>query len=86
MGRAQTRRRGRGAGLRGVLVERNAELELLRDHLEDASAGHGGVALIEAPAGKGKSRLLTIAGDLARESGMQVLGAQASELERDFPF
>jgi DNA-binding CsgD family transcriptional regulator len=84
--RAQARRRGRGAGLSGVLAERSAELELLRDHLEEAGAGRGGVALIEAPAGKGKSRLLTIAGDLAREAGMQVLGAQASELERDFPF
>ena len=42
--------------------------------------------MIEAPAGKGKSRLLTIAGDMAREAGMRVLGAHGSELERDFPF
>ena len=48
--------------------------------------GEGGVIFIDAPVGHGKSRLLTIAGDLARESGMQVLGAQGAELERDFPF
>ena len=42
--------------------------------------------VIEAPAGKGKSRLLTIAGDMARDAGTRVLGAHGSELERDFPF
>jgi DNA-binding CsgD family transcriptional regulator len=85
-GRIQTRRRGRDIGLAGLLVERDAELELLRARLADACAGTGGVIIIEAPAGNGKSRLLTVAGDLARESGMRVLGANASELERDFPF
>ena len=84
--RAQTRRHGRGTGLRGLLVERVQEFERIQERLEQACGGRGGVTLIEAPAGKGKSRLLTIAGDLARECGMQVLGAQATELERDFPF
>ncbi len=85
-GRVQLRRRGRGLGLRGVLVEREDELTLLERRLSLVRAGEGGVILIEAPAGIGKSRLLTAAGDMAREADMQVLGAQATELERDFPF
>src|SRR5690242_3003731 len=85
-GRVQLRRRGRGLGLRGVLVERENELSLLEQRLADVRAGEGSVIFIEAPAGLGKSRLLTAAGDMAREADMQVLGAQATELERDFPF
>ena len=59
---------------------------MLKTRLSEARNGEGGVIFIEAPVGHGKSRLLTIAGDLARKSGMQVLGAQGAELERDFPF
>jgi DNA-binding CsgD family transcriptional regulator len=44
------------------------------------------VVLIEGPAGKGKSRLLQLAGDLAREQDLRVLGASGTELERHFPF
>lgn len=85
-GSAGLRRRGRGAGLGGVLVEREEELAVLEQRLAEAREGCGGVILIEGPAGKGKSRLLTIAGDMARKAEMLVLGAQATELERDFPF
>lgn len=59
---------------------------MLEQQLAAAADGEGSVVVIEAPAGKGKSRLLTIAGDMAREAGMRVLGAHGSELERDFPF
>ena len=59
---------------------------MLEHRLAAACEGEGAVVVIEAPAGKGKSRLLTIAGDMAREAGMRVLGAHGSELERDFPF
>ncbi len=83
---AGLRRRSRDIGLRAPLVEREAELAVIEDALSDAREGVGRVVLIEAPAGKGKSRLMTITGDLARESDMQVLGAHGSELERDFPF
>jgi DNA-binding NarL/FixJ family response regulator len=62
------------------------ELSVLEQQLAAAAEGAGSVVVIEAPAGKGKSRLLTIAGDMAREAGMRVLGAHGSELERDFPF
>lgn len=84
--RAQSRRRGRGIGLSGLLVERDSELSTLQKRLREARKGAGSVIFIDAPAGNGKSRLLTIAGDLARGTGMQVLGAQGAELERDFPF
>ena len=59
---------------------------MLEHRLAAACDGAGSVVVIEAPAGKGKSRLLTIAGDMARAAGMRVLGAHGSELERDFPF
>jgi DNA-binding CsgD family transcriptional regulator/tetratricopeptide (TPR) repeat protein len=84
--RTQVRRQGRGGGLRELLVERDWELAALERRLAGARDGAGGVVLIEAPAGKGKSRLLTVAGDMAREAGMQVLGARGTRLERDFPF
>jgi DNA-binding NarL/FixJ family response regulator len=85
-GRIQLRRRGRGSGRQGLLVERDLELSVLEQRLAAAADGDGSVIVIEAAAGKGKSRLLTIAGDMAREAGMRVLGAHGSELERDFPF
>jgi DNA-binding CsgD family transcriptional regulator len=85
-GRIQLRRRGRGSGRQGLLIERDLELSVLEHRIAAACDGAGSVVVIEAPAGKGKSRLLTIAGDMAREASMRVLGAHGSELERDFPF
>jgi DNA-binding CsgD family transcriptional regulator len=85
-GRTQTRRRGRVIGLGGVLVERDAELAAIEQCLAQARGGRGATAFIEASAGLGKSRLLTVAGDMAREAGMQVSGAQGTRLEQDFPF
>ena len=84
--RIQSRRRGRAVGLGGVLVERDTELAAIERRLAQARDGHGGVVFVEAHAGMGKSRLLTVAGDLAREAGMQVAGAQGTRLEQDFPF
>ena len=84
--RIQSRRRGRAVGLGGVLVERDTELAAIERRLAQARDGHGGVVFVEAHAGIGKSRLLTVAGDLAREAGMQVAGAQGTRLEQDFPF
>jgi DNA-binding CsgD family transcriptional regulator/tetratricopeptide (TPR) repeat protein len=67
-------------------VERDWELAALEQRLLGARDGAGGAVFVEAPAGQGKSRLLTVAGDMAREAGMQVLGARATGLEREFPF
>lgn len=67
-------------------MERQAELAVIEQRLADAREEAGGVIRVEAPAGHGKSGLVTVAGDLAREAGMRVLGGQGTELERDFPF
>src|SRR5438270_2641873 len=79
-------RRARAAGLDAPLVEREWELAVLEQCLTDAREGNGGVIVVEAPAGKGKSRLLASAGDTAREAGMQILGAHGNALEREFAF
>src|SRR4051794_5388617 len=65
------------------IVERDNEVSLLGMLLADAVAGEGRVALIEGPAGIGKTRLLAEA--RAQASGMRVLSARGSELEREFP-
>ena len=79
------RRRHRGPG-RDRLVERDWELAAIEQSLAAARAESGGAVLIEAPAGLGKSRLLTAAGDTARDADLRILTATGSELERDFPF
>jgi ATP/maltotriose-dependent transcriptional regulator MalT len=68
------------------LVERDRELAVLHALLADAVAGRGRVALIEGPAGIGKSRLLGELREAAARDGIPVLAARASELEREFPF
>jgi DNA-binding CsgD family transcriptional regulator len=75
---------GPGSGER--LLEREAELEELMRAIGQARGGSAQLVLIEGPAGIGKSRLLAETRRLAAESGLRVLGARASELERDFPF
>jgi DNA-binding NarL/FixJ family response regulator len=67
------------------LVERDGELAALDALLAEAAAGRGRLALIEGPAGVGKSQLLSEARERAGDS-MTVLIARASELEREFPF
>jgi DNA-binding CsgD family transcriptional regulator len=66
------------------LFERDRELASLTRLVADATEGRGRCALIEGPAGIGKSRLLAEARAQAGE--MRVLGARGGELERDFPF
>jgi DNA-binding NarL/FixJ family response regulator len=68
-----------------ALVERERELASLDALIAEASEGSGHLALIEGPAGIGKSQLLAEARERAGDS-MQVLAARASELEREFPF
>jgi hypothetical protein len=69
----------------GGLLERTAEAERIEGLLADALAGEGKVALVEGPAGIGKTRLLELARDLARGQ-FETLSARGSELERDFAF
>jgi DNA-binding SARP family transcriptional activator/DNA-binding CsgD family transcriptional regulator len=68
------------------IVERDNEIGLIGMLLGDAIAGEGRVALIEGPAGIGKTRLLAEARAQAPGLGMAVLSARGSELEREFPF
>src|SRR3954453_9715552 len=68
------------------IVERDNEIGLIGMLLGDAIAGEGRVALIEGPAGIGKTRLLAEARAQGAPLGMAVLSARGSELEREFPF
>jgi DNA-binding CsgD family transcriptional regulator len=68
------------------LVERERELEELLGALASARAGTGRLVVISGEAGVGKSRLLDVAADQARVSGMYVLAGRGLEFERDFPF
>jgi predicted ATPase len=72
--------------LREPLLERDDELELLRELIAGASAPAGVVALVEGPAGIGKSSLLAQAQAIGHEAGFQTATARASELERGFAF
>ncbi|MBI5104058.1 MAG: AAA family ATPase, partial [Solirubrobacterales bacterium] len=67
------------------LLERDRELAALERLVADAEQGRGHVALIEGPAGIGKTRLLAAARELAA-GRMTVLAARCSELERDYSF
>jgi DNA-binding CsgD family transcriptional regulator len=68
------------------LVERESELGRLAELIDGLAAGRSRAALIEGPAGIGKTRLLAEARRLAKEGGIASLGARGSELEREFPF
>lgn len=68
------------------LLERDAELGALADAAAAARDGRGGVVLVRAAAGLGKTRLLAAASHLARAHDLAVLQAAGSVLERDFPF
>jgi DNA-binding CsgD family transcriptional regulator/tetratricopeptide (TPR) repeat protein len=68
------------------LLERDTEIDELAALVRDARTGDGRVVLVEGPAGIGKSRLLAEARRRASASGVRVLTARGSELEREFPF
>ena len=69
-----------------LLLERDGELDSLRSALREAADGGGRFALIEGPAGIGKTRLLAELRSAAQEDELRVLSARGSELEREFPF
>jgi DNA-binding CsgD family transcriptional regulator len=70
----------------GALLERDAEREALDVALRNSQAGQGGIVLVEAAAGLGKSRLLEEAAAMAAARGARVLSACGRDLERDLPF
>ena len=68
------------------IVDRDRELLALRGALAEAMAGQGRLALMEGPAGIGKTRLLQEVRRLAAAEGALVLSARGSQLERAFGF
>jgi DNA-binding CsgD family transcriptional regulator len=71
---------------RARLLERESELASLDALIDQAVAGSARLALVEGPAGIGKSRLVAEARRLGSEAGLRVLAARGGELEREFPY
>src|SRR5690242_9470446 len=69
-----------------ALLEREHEVERIRDVLQSAGRRNGGALMIEAAPGMGKSRLLDEARARAQDFGLRLFNARATELERGFPF
>src|SRR4051794_35679060 len=68
------------------LIERARELEALAAAVGRLAAGTGGVVVLEAPAGLGKTVLVDHAAELATDAGCLVRRAAPGPLERHFPF
>src|SRR6201991_4301367 len=68
------------------LVERDREISLLDELLQEATVGEDRAVLIEGPPGIGKPRLMPEFRRRATAGGALVLNARAGELEREFPF
>ena len=74
--------------IEAALVERAAELHVLGRAigLAGLAGGTGGVAVLEAPAGLGKTALLDYSARLARDAGCLVRHAAPGPHERQFAF
>ncbi|HEY2200843.1 MAG TPA: AAA family ATPase, partial [Solirubrobacteraceae bacterium] len=70
----------------GVLLERDRELDLLDRLIQGVLADNAVLALLEGPAGIGKSSLLAKGREMATAAGFRVLSASGSDLERDLPY
>ena len=68
------------------LLERERELASLDALIGEAAEGGARLALVEGPAGIGKSRLVSEARRLGAGAGLRVLAARGGELEREFPY
>src|SRR4051794_36925187 len=69
-----------------ALLERDAELGVIGSLVGRASAGEGGLVVVEGEAGVGKTELLRAAAEQGHEAGLGVLRARGSELDRAFAF
>jgi DNA-binding CsgD family transcriptional regulator len=67
------------------LVQREQELATIDALLDGASDGEGAVALVEGPAGIGKTALVRAARERAAARGLRVLSAVGTEFEREYP-
>ena len=68
------------------LIERAVELGVLAGAVRRLADGEGGVVVLDAPAGLGKTALLERAALFAADSGCLVRRAAPGPLERHFPF
>lgn len=68
------------------LLEREAALGLIGEHLLAASEGAGSLVLVEGPAGAGKTALLRRLREDGAQRGLRTLQAVGGELEREFAF
>lgn len=68
------------------LLEREDELDSLREAIASAAEGKGSLSIVEGPAGIGKTRLLLEATVAGKSSGFLVLRARGGEMEREMPF
>jgi DNA-binding CsgD family transcriptional regulator len=68
----------------GVL-ERDAEMDVLRASVDRATAAEGTITVVEGPPGVGKTTLLTYATERARAASMTTFTAVGYELERSMP-
>src|SRR4051794_7173137 len=69
-----------------ALLERDHEVALIEELIAGTAAGEGGLLVVEAEAGMGKTELLRTAGTLGEAAGLRVLRARGSELDRPFAF
>jgi DNA-binding CsgD family transcriptional regulator/tetratricopeptide (TPR) repeat protein len=68
------------------LLEREAEVATIDAALAEALEGSGRLVLLEGGAGLGKTGLLLVVRERAEASGLRVLSARGSELEREFAY
>ncbi len=68
------------------LLERERELQALDGLIVAACQGSGQLVTVEGAAGVGKTRLLAAARAHAQRTGMRVLAARGSALEREFAY
>ena len=66
-------------------IEREHELARIDDFVTKLAGGDGRILAVEGQAGIGKTDLVRAARERAAASGLRVLTARASELERDLP-
>jgi DNA-binding SARP family transcriptional activator len=71
---------------RPALIGRDSELRTIRQLLESAAAGRGGIAMISGTPGVGKTAILTAALAEAQARGFRTGGGGAARIEGAWPF
>ncbi len=68
------------------LLERHLECGAIEELIRQTPTTDGALAIVEGPAGIGKTRLLLHARNAGAQQGLRVLTARGGEYERDFAF